>query len=129
MATNDPVTVYASTLGAKPAVIDDRPGRAPVSWTFAELDGWANRLAHLLLERGVARDATVVWCGPNSASILAFISAARRIGAVAVPLNYRLAPDEAAYVIDNSDAVVVYVDAEHAGLIDAVRSRTPNGAH
>ena len=51
--------------------------------------------------------------------------AARKIGAVAVPLNYRLSPDEAAYVIDNSDAEVVYVDAEFADLITGVRARTP----
>ena len=44
--------------------------------------------------------------------------AARKVGATAVPLNYRLTPDEAAYVVDNSDASVVYVDAEFA---DALR--------
>jgi fatty-acyl-CoA synthase/long-chain acyl-CoA synthetase len=47
------------------------------------------------------------------------------VGAVGVPLNYRLSPDEAAYVVDNCDAEVVYVDAEYAGLISQIRDRIP----
>ena len=42
-----------------------------------------------------------------------------------VPLNYRLSADEAAYVIDNSDAEVVYVDAAYLDLVARVRDRIP----
>jgi acyl-CoA synthetase (AMP-forming)/AMP-acid ligase II len=125
----DILSAHAATQPTKPAVIDDRPGHPLLTWTFADLNVHANRLAHLLLGRGVVPDTKVVWCGPNSAAVFAMSNAARKIGAVAVPLNYRLSPDEAAYVIDNSDAAVVYVDAEYAGLIDAVRTRTPKVAH
>ena len=51
--------------------------------------------------------------------------ALRKVGAVGVPLNYRLSPDEAAYVVDNCDAEAVYVDAEYAGLISQIRDRIP----
>jgi acyl-CoA synthetase (AMP-forming)/AMP-acid ligase II len=129
MAAPDILSAYAASLGAKPAVIDDRPGRPVLTWSFADLNRQANRLAHLLHGLGVARDTKVVWCGQNSAPILAMGNAARKIGAVAVPLNYRLSADEAVYVIDNSDAEVVYVDAEFAGLIEGVRARTPKVAH
>jgi acyl-CoA synthetase (AMP-forming)/AMP-acid ligase II len=125
----DLLSAYAASQGDKPAVIDDRPGQAATAWTFADLNREANRLAHLLLGLGVGRDTKVVWCGQNSIPIFALSNAARRIGAVAVPLNYRLAADEAAYVIDNSDAEVVYVDAEFARLIDEVRERTPKVRH
>jgi acyl-CoA synthetase (AMP-forming)/AMP-acid ligase II len=129
MAATDILSAYAASLGAKPAVIDERAGRPVLTWSFVDLNREANRLAHLLLGLGVARDTKVVWCGQNSAPIFALSNAARKIGAVAVPLNYRLSPEEAAYVIDNSDAEVVYVDAESAGLIEAVRSRTPKVRH
>ena len=39
-------------------------------------------------------------------------NAVRKIGAVGVPLNYRLTHEEASYVVDNSDSVVVFTDAE-----------------
>ena len=50
----------------------------------------------------------------NSLEVVAVTHAARKIGATAVPLNYRLTPEEAAYVVDNCDAVFVWVDAEPA---------------
>lgn len=47
---------------------------------------------------------------------MAVMSATRKIGAVAVPLNYRLTPEEARYVVGHSDAEIAYVDAEYARL-------------
>jgi fatty-acyl-CoA synthase/long-chain acyl-CoA synthetase len=67
----------------------------------------------------------VVWCGQNSAGLLAGSHAIRKVGGVGVPLNYRLTPEEAAYVIDNCDAKVVYVDAEYASLISQLGDQIP----
>ena len=121
----DLLAMYASSQPAKAAVIDDRPGQVVVTYTYAELDRRANQLAHHLLDLGVDGATKVVWCGQNSASVVVGINAIRKVGAVGVPLNYRLSPDEAAYVIDNCDARVVYVDAEYAPLISQVRDRIP----
>jgi fatty-acyl-CoA synthase/long-chain acyl-CoA synthetase len=121
----DLLALYAASQPDKPAVIDDRPGQPVVSWSYAELDRRANQLGHYLLGLGVEPSTKVVWCGQNSAALLAGSHAIMKIGAVGVPLNYRFAPDEAAYVIDNCDATVVYVDAENAGLVESVRDRIP----
>ena len=45
--------------------------------------------------RGVRRGERIVWCGPNSPGLVRMIHAARKLGAVAVPLDYRLPPEEA----------------------------------
>jgi acyl-CoA synthetase (AMP-forming)/AMP-acid ligase II len=123
---DDLLAVYGATLGDKPAVIDDRPGGRARSWNFAELSTWANRLAHLLVNLGVTPGDKVVTCGQNSAPLLAMSHAVRRAGVIGVPLNYRLTAEEATYVIDNSDAAIVYVDAEFADLIAGIRDRLPN---
>jgi fatty-acyl-CoA synthase/long-chain acyl-CoA synthetase len=47
------------------------------------------------------------------------------VGATAVPLNYRLTPEETAYIVDDCDAVLVYVDAEHAETFARVRASIP----
>jgi fatty-acyl-CoA synthase/long-chain acyl-CoA synthetase len=125
----DLLATYAATLGDKPAVVDDRPGQPLRTWTFAELDAWANRLARLLLDLGVGPGDSVVSCGQNSAPLLAMGHATRRTAAVSVPLNYRLTADEAAYIVDNSDAAVVFVDAEFAGLIEGIRGRLARLRH
>jgi len=86
------------------ASIDDKPDGTVVTWTYAELDAQANRIANLLLSLGAGPGQKVLWCGPNSPQVVAVMSAARKIGAIAVPLNYRLTPEEALYVINHSDA-------------------------
>ncbi len=121
----DLLAMYAASQPDKAAVIDDRPGQPVVSWSFAELDRRANQLGHHLVALGVEPGTKVVWCGQNSAALLAGSHAIRKVGAVGVPLNYRLTPEEAAYVIDNCDAKVVYVDAEYAPLISQVRDQIP----
>ena len=65
----------------------------------------------------------MLWCGPNSPEVVAVLNAARKTGAIAVPLNYRLSADEARYVINHSDAEVAYVDHEYVPLFAALRDR------
>ena len=122
----DYLTSHAITFADKAAIIDDRPGSAPVVWSFAEANRQANRLANVLHDIGVRHGTTVVTVGQNSAGWMRMVHAARKVGATAVPLNYRLTEDEAAYVIDNCDAQVVYVDAEYAAFIDSLRADIPN---
>ena len=117
----DFLTSYAESQPGKPAVIDDRGGGEPVRWTYRELEEHSNRLANALVSLGAGPGEKVIWCGPNSPQVVAVIGATRKVGAVAVPLNYRLTADEARYVIGHSDASVAYVDAEHAPMFAAVR--------
>ena len=121
----DLLSMHAERQPEKAAVIDDRPGEPVRSWTFAELERRANQLGHLLLSLGASRSTKVLWCGQNSAPLVLATHAIRKIGAVSVPLNYRLSPDEAAYVVDNSDAEIVIVDAEYEPLMQQIGERIP----
>src|SRR5271165_365140 len=117
----DTLTIYAESQPGKPGVIDDKLDGTVVMWTYAELEARANRVANLLLSLGAGPGNKVLWCGPNSPEVVAVMNATRKIGAVAVPLNYRLTPEEACYVINHSDAEVAYVDHEHAPMFAALR--------
>jgi fatty-acyl-CoA synthase/long-chain acyl-CoA synthetase len=121
----DLLALHAQRQPERPALIDDRPGRPVVQLSYAELNARVNRLAHALLARGVRPGDKLVWCGMNSIGVVAVVHAARKIGATAVPLNYRLTPEEAAYVVDHCDAGVVWVDAEFAPLVAKIRPQTP----
>ncbi|MGH3210241.1 MAG: class I adenylate-forming enzyme family protein [Trebonia sp.] len=126
---DDILSVYAKSQPDKPGVIDDRPGGTVVTWTYAELEAQSNRVANLLLSLGAGPGTKVLWCGPNSPEVVAVMNATRKIGAIAVPLNYRLTPEEACYVINNSDAEVVYVDHEHAPMFAALRGQLEKVRH
>jgi acyl-CoA synthetase (AMP-forming)/AMP-acid ligase II len=126
---DDILTVYAGTQPDKLAVIDDKGGGGVVQWTYAEFEAAANRLANALLSLGAEPDQKVIWCGPNSLPVAAIAMAARKIGVVAVPLNYRLTPEEARYVIEHSDAEIGYVDAEYAHLFSGLVGSLPRLRH
>jgi fatty-acyl-CoA synthase/long-chain acyl-CoA synthetase len=125
----DILAAHAAARPDKPAVVDDRPGRPPTVWRFAELDREANRLGNALLGLGIRPGETVVWCGTNSPGVVRMMHAARKIGVTSVPLNYRLTAEEASYIVDDCDAVAVYTDAELAGLFAAVRPAAPKLRH
>src|ERR1700677_610571 len=121
--------MYAKAQPDKPGVIDDRPDGTVLIWTYAELEERANRVANLLLSLGISAGQKVLWCGPNSPEVVAVMSATRKIGAVAVPLNYRLTPEEALYVINHSDAEFAYVDYEFVPMFAALRDQLEKIRH
>jgi fatty-acyl-CoA synthase/long-chain acyl-CoA synthetase len=126
----DFLTAYSIAQPDKVAVIDDRPDGTISTLTYNELNQQANRLANVLLDLGARPgDTKVVWCGQNSPGLVVMINAARKLGVTAVPLNYRLSDDEAAYVADHCDATIVYVDAESAPMFERIREVLPKVEH
>jgi acyl-CoA synthetase (AMP-forming)/AMP-acid ligase II len=122
----DILTVYAGSQPDKLAVVDDKGDNDIAQVTYAELEAASNRLANALLALGARPGGKVIWCGPNSVPVVVVGSAARKIGAVAVPLNYRLTPEEARYVTNHSDSEIAYVDADYAHLFDGLLGDLPN---
>jgi fatty-acyl-CoA synthase/long-chain acyl-CoA synthetase len=125
----DLLATFAQVHPDKAAVIDDRPGHAVTTWSWAELDRQANRFANALVARGIRPGDTVVWCGMNSLGVVRTMHGSRRLGVTSVPLNYRLTAEEAAYIVDDCDAVAVCTDAEFAAFFAAVKPAAPKLRH
>ncbi|HYU39136.1 MAG TPA: AMP-binding protein [Acidimicrobiia bacterium] len=125
-STPDLLRLHADAGGDRAAVIVDSAGSGrPAEVSFAELNSMVNRLAHAFRTLGMRRGERLIWCGPNSLEVMATIHAARKAGQIAVPLSYRFNADEMQYVIDNSDATLVVVDAEQAPRVAEIRHRIP----
>src|SRR3954471_24951508 len=116
----DLLTLYAAAQPDKPGVIE-----ADRVLSYAEFEARANQVAGALQELGVKAGTKLVWCAQNSTEVVVIVNAARKAGAVAVPLNYRLSTDEAAYVIDNSDATVVLFDVEQIPQLEGAVKDCP----
>ena len=96
------------------------------SWTYAEFDRAANRAAHGLLALGVRRGERINLHMTNRPEFLILWMAAAKIGAVMVPTNPLAPPDELAYPLGHSGAVLT---ATLPGLLGAVleaRERCPS---
>jgi acyl-CoA synthetase (AMP-forming)/AMP-acid ligase II len=115
---------HAQNTPDRVAIID-----GDASITYGDLNRTVNRLANGLVALGLRPGDRAVWCGANSVPVITFLHAARKIGLVAVPLAYRFTAEEMQYVIDNSDAVLVVVDADQADRVAAVRDRIPKVRH
>jgi len=122
----DLLTHHAQAIGSKAAVIVDAAGGGrPSATTYAELEQLANRCAHALGALGARRGDRIAWCGPNSLEVITVIHASRKAGLTSVPVSYRFNATEMQYVIDNSDATVVVVDAEQAASVASVLDQLP----
>jgi len=81
-----------------------------VRLTWKQLNKRVNRLANALTELGVEEETKVATLALNCHRLIEIYYATSKIGAVAVPLNFRLAPEELVYIINHSDAEVLFVD-------------------
>ncbi|MFE9095759.1 AMP-binding protein [Streptomyces sp. NPDC007264] len=92
--------------------------------TYAQLDEKAARLAAVLADGGTADGDRIAHLGLNSSSFLVTMLAAFRLGAVFVPVNFRLAEPELRRVLDGSGATVVVCEEGHRASVDTVRADT-----
>ena len=76
------------------------------TWTYRELNEECNKLANALLNAGVRKGDVITYMFPNIAEFVFFYLAPQKIGAINNPINYRLAPGEVAYILDESEPVV-----------------------
>lgn len=91
--------------------------------SYAEVDSEVNRLANGLVALGVGRGQRVAILGENSLEHLLLFQAAAKIGAVCVSLNYRLAPTELAYILNDADArVLVMLDEGLLDILEPLRT-------
>jgi fatty-acyl-CoA synthase len=92
---------------------------------FDRCDRWSACLQQL----GVAPGDRVATIAPNTHAQLEAFYAVPQIGAVLVPINYRLTPEDFVYIINHSGASVVCVDADYLDAVDSVRERLPGVRH
>jgi fatty-acyl-CoA synthase len=80
------------------------------SITWAQLDDRLHRLAAGLVANGVSKGDRVAILMTNRPEFVEIALAATAIGAIAVPMNFRLAPEEVAYILGDSGSTVVVTD-------------------
>ncbi|GJF08808.1 long-chain-fatty-acid--CoA ligase FadD13 [Mycolicibacterium cyprinidarum] len=93
-----------------------------VRMTYAEMNSLANRCANVLTSLGIGKGDRVGLLLPNSVEFCCLFYGAAKIGAVAVPLNTRLAAPELDFILADSGSTVVIYGAELATVVDAIKT-------
>ncbi len=99
----------------------DRERRLTYAQFFDRCDRWSAALQQL----GVGPGDRVAYIAPNILPQLESFYAVPQLGAVLVPINYRLTADDFAYIIDHSGAKVVCADADYLAAVDGIRPQLP----
>ena len=110
--------------GSREAIVD---GDLRLSYEqfFDRCDRWSSALREL----GVGAGDRVATIAPNTHSQLEAFYAVPQLGAVLVPVNHRLTPDDFVYVVNHSGATVVCVASEYLDAVDSVRGQMPEVRH
>src|SRR5262245_3914191 len=90
-----------------------------VTTTYGELAARSAALAAGLAGRGVGRGAVVGLLSYNCPEFLETIFAANHLGAIAMPINWRLAPPEVRYILEHSEAKALVCDPALVEVADA----------
>jgi fatty-acyl-CoA synthase len=83
--------------------------------SYATFDERIRRVAGWLAARGISADDVVAVLMKNSAAFLELVFAASHIGAIFLPINYRLSREEVSYIVSNAGARILIADEELAG--------------
>src|ERR1044072_3425351 len=103
------------------AVIDGDSRR-----TYAQFLDRCDRWSAVLQKIGIAPGDRVAYLSPNTHGQLESFYAVPQIGAVLVPLNYRLTADDFVYLINHSGSRIVCADRVYRGTIGSIREQIPN---
>ena len=93
--------------------------------TYAEFLDRCDRWSSALQDMGVRHGDRVAYIAPNTHSHLEAYYAVPQIGAVLVPINYRLQPDDFAYIINHCGAKIVCAHSDYIEAVDSIRDQLP----
>ena len=99
--------------------------RREITWRVFEEK--ANRFANLLIQRGVRKGDKVAILMMNGLEWLPIYFGILKTGALAVPLNFRYAPDEIAYCVEKAEVDVLVFGEAFIGRVEGIADRISKG--
>ncbi|MGZ3643670.1 MAG: long-chain-fatty-acid--CoA ligase [Ktedonobacteraceae bacterium] len=97
--------------------------------TYSEFGKRCDRWSAALQQLGVTNGDRVAYIAPNTHALLESFYAIPQIGAVLVPINYRLIADDFAYIIEHSGSTIVCVHSDYLEVVERIRHQLPGVKH
>jgi len=119
----DLINRNAASFGAKPAWLEVDDGRTV---TFSQLKGQVDRLACGLQQAGIQKGDRIGILAKNSLEYFILYGAAAALGAIMLPINWRLSADEVAFNLNDCEPEIVFADREYEALIEGIKDKLPS---
>jgi fatty-acyl-CoA synthase len=92
--------------------------------TYAQFFERCDRASAALYKLGIGKGDRVATIAPNTVAHLEQFYAVPQLGAVVVPLNYRLIAEDFVYLINHSGARVVCAHSDYLDMVEGIRARS-----
>lgn len=96
------------------------------TYSYSELEDRTAKIAAMLLAAGLKKGDRIAWIGKNSDLYFTLFYGAARIGVVMVPIGWRLAPAEWAYIANDTGAKILFTGKGFEGAADALKGHAPH---
>jgi len=120
---------FYSVINRNALCFKDRPAWYEVdedlTLTFSEYKAKVDRLALGLQKTGINKGDRIGILGKNSLEFFLLYGAAAALGAIMLPINWRLSGDEVAYNLNDCEAKVLFVDQEYQETIEGMKDKLP----
>ena len=93
--------------------------------TYKDLNIFSNQIANGLINLGCKSDARIAYYGKNSDYFFECVIGTLKSNTVAVGVNWRLAPPEVSYVLNDSESEVLFVGEEFYPIIEQILEDLP----
>lgn len=93
-------------------------------WTYVQFEAICNQLGRGLLASGIRKGDRIAVLSRNSHSFAALRFALAKIGAILVPINFMLNPEEVRFILTNSGAIMLCAGAD---LLEVARTASSGG--
>ncbi|GEL03652.1 long-chain-fatty-acid--CoA ligase [Rummeliibacillus stabekisii] len=110
--------------GEKKAIIDENR-----ELTYHELNGRVNRLSRGIHSMGVKKGDHVAYLASNTIEMYEGFYAIYQLGAVMVPLNIRLKPEDYLFILNHSESKILFVDQDFYHLILPIKDKLETVEH
>jgi long-chain acyl-CoA synthetase len=97
--------------------------------TFSQYKETVDRLACGLQKNGIKKGDRIGVLGKNSLEYFLLYGSAAAIGAIVLPINWRLSEDEICFNLNDCEPKMVFVDREYQQVIEVVKDRLPSVKH
>lgn len=91
--------------------------------TFQELDERATAIAGWLQTNGISKNDKVAFMLKNSIAFSEITFGTALSGGVSVPINFRLGVSEVAYILNNSESKIVFIDEEYSDIFMQIKDQ------